>query len=195
MASSPVCDHCDREVASGAYTFRRHQGILVFFTHKSVTGHFCRDCASRYFWRWTPVTLLIGWPGYISIIAAPLVVVSNLFQFVQSRFLPKPDASCGPPVIDEVDAAKLHEAFPKLVTHIERVTGDVHLTASKLAAEIGVRPAQVVAFLKAMHRAATIESSIEIEERKRRKGFEVVTKPGEPTAVGANTAEEARDKV
>lgn len=148
--------------------------MLVFFTHQRAAGHYCRDCASRQFWRWTPLTLLIGWPGYISVFAAPLVVLSNLFQFVQSRFLPKPDASSCPPTIDAVDAEKLHAGLPKLVDHVERVSGDVHITASQLAAEIGVRPAQVIAFMKALHRAAVVEKAIAAEARRPQQGFDVV---------------------
>lgn len=170
MARSTFCDHCEREVETASYTFRRHQGMLVMFQHGHIKGYFCRDCASKWFWKWTPLTLLIGWPGYISVFAAPITALSNTVQFVHSRFLPKPDPASAPPLIETADADKLHASLPKILNHFQQRRGHLHLTAQDLADEVGVRPAQMIAFLRNLSRA----SQLNAPERPRARGFEVL---------------------
>lgn len=61
-------------------TFRGHQGMLVLMRFLSVEGPFCRDCGLGTFRHMTSRTLVQGWYGYVSLVAAPVTVLINLVR-------------------------------------------------------------------------------------------------------------------
>jgi hypothetical protein len=74
---------------------------------KSIKGYLCKSCITGYFWEYTLASLALGWWGFISLMANPLIILNNVFRFLTCLFMPRARAgrrvrqatsraSCGP---------------------------------------------------------------------------------------------------
>ena len=70
-------------------SLHRHIGALVLRFHKSLKGFLCKQCISKKFWEYTPVTLVLGWWGLISLFITPYVLINNTVALVKSRSMPE----------------------------------------------------------------------------------------------------------
>ncbi|HVT82761.1 MAG TPA: hypothetical protein VHM90_19140 [Phycisphaerae bacterium] len=85
-----VCQGCGRNVPAKYCEFTQGIGMLVLRTQRGVKGNMCKQCASKYFWELTGLTLLTGWWGVISFITNIVFIISNITYFIGSRSLPEP---------------------------------------------------------------------------------------------------------
>jgi hypothetical protein len=83
VTTGPPCRYCLSTPATDV-TFRSHTGLVVLMQFASRPGPFCRDCGRRAFRDMTSHTLVWGWWGLISAVAAPATILLNL---VRSRRL------------------------------------------------------------------------------------------------------------
>jgi hypothetical protein len=83
-----LCEGCGRDVPIRRVALNRHIGAFVVMFHVTYDAFLCKRCISTIFWRYTPVTLLLGWWGILSVIITPLVVLNNLFTYIRSLFMP-----------------------------------------------------------------------------------------------------------
>ena len=67
----------------------RHIGALILRFHKSLKGFLCKQCISQKFWEWTPLTLILGWWGLISLFITPYVLINNIVMYVKSLSMPE----------------------------------------------------------------------------------------------------------
>lgn len=96
-----VCHACGIRAATRYVEFRQNIGALVVRYHKSVKGTLCKSCINRYFLEFTGVTLVLGWWGLISLVVAPVYVVSNVVRYLGARGLeppPRAARTTAPPV-------------------------------------------------------------------------------------------------
>lgn len=83
--------HCESCGAAAPTQFAElHQNIGMLFMRQSrhVHGHLCRACIERYFWQFTPTTLLLGWWGLISFFITPVYLIGNISTAIKARRLP-----------------------------------------------------------------------------------------------------------
>jgi len=81
-----VCRACRRRLPLRDVTFRRNIGALIMRFHATASGPMCKGCIDKYFWSYTLVTAAVGWLGTISLIVAPIYVVTNIGSYAGARW-------------------------------------------------------------------------------------------------------------
>jgi hypothetical protein len=66
-------------------TFRQNVGALLARFEKRFSGNMCGACVSKHFWSCTLITVAVGWLGTISLILAPIYVVTNIVAFIKAK--------------------------------------------------------------------------------------------------------------
>lgn len=79
------CQLCGRDVPTKYATLHYNIGLIVMRRSAILQGAFCQSCLTRYFWKYTLITLVFGWWGVISFFMTPVILVNNLWQFFRSR--------------------------------------------------------------------------------------------------------------
>jgi hypothetical protein len=76
------CQACGREGPTKNLTFMQNIGALVIRFPKTVSGHLCKFCIDKYFFKMTLITFFLGWWGVISffytLVSLPVNVVNRL---------------------------------------------------------------------------------------------------------------------
>ena len=81
------CQICGQPKPTIKGSLNRHTGAVILMFHRSLNGHMCKECLSKVFWEFTPMTLGLGWWGFFSFFITPVVLVNNVAFFVRSRFM------------------------------------------------------------------------------------------------------------
>ncbi len=79
-----ICQNCGRLGQTKKVKFRRHIGALVLRFERTIDGNLCRDCIADYFWKYSLITLFLGWWGIISLIVTPFILLSNVGNYIGS---------------------------------------------------------------------------------------------------------------
>jgi hypothetical protein len=79
------CQLCGQNVPTKYATLHYNIGMLVMRRTATIQGAFCQSCLTHYFWKYTLITLVLGWWGFISFFMTPVILVSNLWQFFKAR--------------------------------------------------------------------------------------------------------------
>ncbi|MFN8454159.1 MAG: hypothetical protein U0401_05705 [Anaerolineae bacterium] len=80
-----ACQLCGQNVPTKYATLHYNIGLLVMRYTATIQGDFCQSCLTHRFWKYTLVTLVFGWWGFISFFMTPVILVSNLWQFFNAR--------------------------------------------------------------------------------------------------------------
>lgn len=72
-------------------SFNQNVGMLIMREYKQVGGNLCKNCINKTFWRFTLITLAIGWLGVISLFVAPFFIIGNIYYYFSSLSLPYPN--------------------------------------------------------------------------------------------------------
>ncbi len=86
------CQICGEYAPLKYVEFGQNVGMLVMREYKQVKGNLCKKCINKTFWRFTLVTLAVGWLGVISFFVAIYFIVSNVIYYLTSLSLPYPDS-------------------------------------------------------------------------------------------------------
>ena len=86
------CDRCKRTVQVDYVTFEQNIGLIVFRMPKRFRGYLCRECSAHVFWRFTAVTLVMGWWGVISFFVTFAILYRNVATYARTRALAPPPA-------------------------------------------------------------------------------------------------------
>jgi hypothetical protein len=81
------CECCGREAPTIRASLNRHIGAIILMFHVSNESYLCKRCIASTFWRFTLVTLLLGWWGFLSMIITPIVLLNNVITYVRSLFM------------------------------------------------------------------------------------------------------------
>ena len=144
-----ICQSCGVEAPTQKVLFVQHIGAVVMFFHRRIGGLFCRNCVNKYFTKYFFTTLALGWWGFFSVFATPVVLLIDIFNYFRAWSLePVPAGAVVPVLTDDI------------VRRIEPLTDDLvrRLNAGapldQVAAEIGARarvtPGQVVRYVQAL---------------------------------------------
>lgn len=80
------CQSCGAIAETKHMTFRRMIGYFIFAQFRTVKGEMCVQCAARYFWEFSGITLLFGWL-WLGGILAPLFFLANWFNYGKNKEL------------------------------------------------------------------------------------------------------------
>jgi hypothetical protein len=144
-----ICQSCGVEAPTQKVLFVQHIGAVVMFFHKRIGGLFCRNCVNKYFREYTLKTLLLGWWGFISVFATPVVLIIDIANYFRAwNLAPVPPGATAPYLTDDV-VARLQ---PHTGDVIARLNAGEQLDA--VAADIGAKaqatPGQVVRYVQAL---------------------------------------------
>jgi hypothetical protein len=149
IAMVSVCKSCGIEAPTQQVLFVQHIGAIVMFFHKRIGGEFCRNCVNKYFREYGLMTLFFGWWGIISVLATPVVLAIDLFNYFRAWNLPPVPPGATVPRLDDRAINQLQPHWPQIVARLnsgekfDDVAGDLALKAS-------VTPAQVALYTNAM---------------------------------------------
>jgi hypothetical protein len=86
-----VCQNCGRAAETKHVVYYQNIGVLVMRFFRQAKGNFCRDCSSRFFWRYTLTTLVLGWWGIISFFVTLFVLGNNIVRWIGTWGMRGPD--------------------------------------------------------------------------------------------------------
>jgi hypothetical protein len=82
------CQMCGRHAPTKQVRFMRNIGLLVIRFPRTVDGMLCRRCIDDTFWKFTMITLFLGWWGVISFFYSLVSIPLNIVNYVGARSLP-----------------------------------------------------------------------------------------------------------
>ncbi len=85
VPAGTVCQFCRRPAPVVNATFRQNVGALLARFEKRFSGNMCGACVSKHFWSCTLITMAVGWLGTISLILAPIYVLTNIGAFWSAK--------------------------------------------------------------------------------------------------------------
>ncbi len=80
-----ACGVCGKVADLKYVEFHENRGALVMRYHREIKGNLCIDCINKYFWKFTLITLFIGWFGVISFIVTPFIIINNVFRYLWTK--------------------------------------------------------------------------------------------------------------
>ena len=76
------CQNCGIIAPTKQVKFKRHVGVIVLRYMRSIEGKLCKVCINEYFWKFTAITLFLGWWGIISFIVTPFYLLENVGNYI-----------------------------------------------------------------------------------------------------------------
>jgi len=64
--------------------------MIVARRSRHIEGSLCKNCINYFFWELTGRTMVLGWWGVISFFATILILINNLYRFIESLGMQKP---------------------------------------------------------------------------------------------------------
>ncbi len=77
-----LCQVCGVEAPTKKVTFYQHMGAIVLMFTKTMKGKLCKSCINKTFWKFSLMTLFLGWWGVISFFLTPLVLLNNFIRYL-----------------------------------------------------------------------------------------------------------------
>jgi hypothetical protein len=147
MASGFICQGCGIEAPTKRLAYYQNIGALVMRFHKRIDGNLCKRCSHRYFWKFTPTTLVLGWWGTISLIVTPFFILNNIGRYLTSLTMPAVPPDARVPELTADVIAKLGRVSSELIERMNR--GEtLETVAPDFARRTGVTPGQVVRYVQ-----------------------------------------------
>src|SRR5262245_48375364 len=144
-----ICQSCGIEAPTQKVLFVQHIGAIVMFFHKRIGGLFCRNCVNKYFGEYTLTTLLLGWWGIISVMATPVVLLINIFNYFRAWSLPAVPLGARVPQLSDDAIARLGPFTSHLIDRLNK--GEkLQAVADDVGAKAAVTPGQVVRYVQAL---------------------------------------------
>ena len=84
------CKFCSVEGPTQAVCFEQNIGMLYARRRRKIQADLCRPCIGMVFRSFTLTTLFLGWWGLISLFLTPVILFSNVSQYLSARQLPNP---------------------------------------------------------------------------------------------------------
>ncbi|MBS0243916.1 MAG: hypothetical protein JSS20_17215 [Proteobacteria bacterium] len=126
----------------------QHIGALVMFFHRRIGGLFCRDCAMKYFREYSLKTLVLGWWGIISLFATPVVLLTNIANYLfRARSIAPVPAGAAAPTLTGEAIGRLNGVSALLIDRLNK--GEkLDTVAPDIARQASVTPGQVVRYVQ-----------------------------------------------
>lgn len=83
-AGEGYCEACRRVGPLRHAHFMQNIGVVVLRFPRTIDGNLCKHCIDKYFFRFTGVTMLLGWWGVISFVYSLIAVPSNFVHWTRS---------------------------------------------------------------------------------------------------------------
>jgi len=83
-AGEGYCEACHRVGPLRQSHFMQNIGVVVLRFPRTVSGQLCKLCIDKFFFRFTAVTMLLGWWGVISFFYSCVAVPANLLNWMGS---------------------------------------------------------------------------------------------------------------
>ncbi len=147
-----ICQHCGIEAPTRYVSFHQNIGMLVMRQSRSISGYLCKSCIHEHFWKFSGITLAIGWLGTVSFIITPFLLLNNLVRYVLCLGMSAVPPDAGYPELTEEAVSRLQPLTQEI---FERLGEQQSLeeVARHYAAVADVTPGQVVLWIQAVSEA------------------------------------------
>lgn len=142
-----ICESCGVEADTKSVSLYKQTGMLVLRQTRTMKGHFCKKCISKYASKYTMHNLVAGWWGVISMIANPFYIANNVIQGLSTGSLREPDPEAGRPQLTDADIEILKPHVPAMQQQLMKGKS-VAAVAIKFGNELQVKPAVVWVYLQ-----------------------------------------------
>src|SRR5580658_6383697 len=115
-AEGVICQLCGIEAPSRQVEFHQNVGALVMRFHRQIRGRLCKSCVHKKYWQMTGRTLAVGWLGFVSLVIAPIFIVSNTIRYLAVLGMPPVPPGAQVPKLDQQSMAKIRALHSELVT-------------------------------------------------------------------------------
>src|SRR6185312_7195424 len=88
--TSMRCQSCGESGDTKHVVFYQNIGMVIMRSSKTVEGELCKTCINDVFWKFTLITLVLGWWGMISLIVTPLFLINNIGRFLGTMGMKPP---------------------------------------------------------------------------------------------------------
>jgi hypothetical protein len=144
-----ICQVCGVEAPTKHVAFYQNIGALVMRFYKSVDGNLCKSCIHRIFWKFTLISLFLGWWGVISFIVTPFFILNNFIRYLLCLGMEPVPFGAQPATLTADAVARLQPLTAELVQQLNR--GDpFERVAENVGMKAGVTPAQVALYVRAL---------------------------------------------
>jgi hypothetical protein len=117
------CQSCGESGETKHVVFYQNIGMLIMRSSKNVEGELCKTCINQVFWKFTLITLVLGWWGMISLIVTPLFLINNVGRFLGTIGMKPPGQI---PAAPHPTASLTAEARERLTPFIAEIQGRIH---------------------------------------------------------------------
>jgi hypothetical protein len=80
-AGEGYCEACHRVGPLREAHFSQNIGVVVLRFPRTVSGQLCKLCIDKFFYRFTTVTMLLGWWGVVSFFFSCVAIPANFFSW------------------------------------------------------------------------------------------------------------------
>lgn len=94
-AGMGTCQACGREGPTKSVTFMQNVGVIVIRFPRTISGHLCKFCVDKFFFKMTLVTLFLGWWGVISFFYTLVALPMNVVNRLRTIGMPSPREDAG----------------------------------------------------------------------------------------------------
>ncbi len=120
------CETCRRIGPLRHATFMQNIGAVVLRFPRTVSGQLCKFCIDKYFFRFTAVTMMLGWWGIISFFYSLFAIPSNVIIWLDSLGMVTPQ--------DDVDSFRERRSRGSVGIAVGALVGAVALLTLALGA-------------------------------------------------------------
>jgi hypothetical protein len=171
-AEGVICQLCGIEAPSRHVEFHQNVGALVMRFHRQVRGRLCKSCIHKKYWKMTGTTLAVGWLGFLSLVIAPIFIISNTIRYPAVLGMPPVPPGARVLTLDQQSIARIRTLHAELIARLNQ-REDLATVARDIAARTNVTRGQVVKYVAALNNSPSIP---------RAQGFPVVPLPQPPAA-------------
>ena len=126
------CEACRRVGPVRQAHFMQNIGAVVLRFPRTISGQLCKFCIDKYFFRFTAVTMLLGWWGVISFFYSLVAIPANVISWTGSLGMVTPQ-----PDVDSFREKRTRASVAVAVGALASAVALLTLALGALAATIG----------------------------------------------------------
>lgn len=142
-----ICQECGREAPTQHVEFYAWFGLIIMWHCHAVAGCLCKTCVHKAFWSCQCMTAICGWWSPASLLVTPVILFSNICQYVQCCLTLRPvPRGAKPPQLTDEAVERLRPFADDIAGRLKQGERGNDL-AWDVAPKAGVTPGQVLLFI------------------------------------------------
>lgn len=144
-----ICENCGIESCTKYVKFYQNIGMIIEREEKIIEGNFCKSCIHKYFWKFSLITLFLGWWGILSFFATIAFLINNIVRYVMCLGMESVPLGVQVPQLTKKDIQKLHPMAKYILQHLYSGE-DLETIIRSVSLEVGVTSGQVLLYIRVL---------------------------------------------